>query len=174
LVNRYFLQGVQLPLGISFTNLSQSPIDVFLADDSGGLPNSDLADLTPLPGQSVGAFPPGNLVTFACSTCPLLVAGTPYWIVVGIPNTDLDHFETTAVWNWNTSLDFSSGTNFAFNDTQFGTGWLFGSTDELRPAFQVDGVPEPGSVALLGFGLTAILAWRRRLSGGTGRSPASH
>jgi hypothetical protein len=148
----------QLALGIIFSNLSTSPLDVYLASNISGLPGGDLADLSLEAGQSVGAWPAGNLVTYGCSVCPNLNAGTQYWLVVDIPNVNEDYFESQAAWNWNTTLDYASGTDFAYNDTQFGTGWQYGAATELRPAFEIDGVatPEPGSLGLLAAGLALV------------------
>jgi len=156
------LIGVRLALGISFTNLANSPIEVYIASDSAGLPGAVFANLSAVTGETPGSFPTGNFVDFVCTGCPLLIAGTSYWVVAGIPNADLDHFETQAEWNWNTTLDYSSGINFAFNDTQFGGGWQLGSNDVLRPAFSVDAVPEPATVVLLGLGLLMIARIDRR------------
>lgn len=153
------LWEVELAVGIAFSDLAESPIVVSLATDSGGVPGTDLADLTL--ADTVGAFPPGGEVSYFCRSCPVLSAGTPYWVVASIPNLDNDHFNSQAEWSWNTTLDYSSGSNFAFNDTQFGSGWQYGDTSELRPAFEVDSVPEPGSMMLAAFGLAAAF-WRRK------------
>jgi hypothetical protein len=151
----------QLAVGIIFTNLAGSPIDVYLAADASGLPGSELADFALGSGQNIGLFPPGNLATFVCSgLCPTMSAGRQYWLVAQIPNLSLNYFESQAEWNWNTTLDYSSGSNFAFNDTQFGTGWLFGDTTKLRPAFEIDGtpVPEPSSWLLLASGALGVMS----------------
>jgi hypothetical protein len=155
----------QLALGIIFTNLAGSPIDVYLAADASGLPGSQLADFALGTGQNIGPFPPGNLATFVCSgPCPTMSGGKQYWLVAQIPNLSLNYFESQAEWNWNTTLDYSSGSNFAFNDTQFGTGWLFGDTTELRPAVEIDGtpVPEPSSGLLLASGALGAMGVARR------------
>jgi len=153
------LRAVNLALGIAFTNLGQSPITVYLAADAAGLPGADLADLTTL--GTVGSFPPGGVVTYICQTCTALNSGTPYWVVAAIPNSDTDHFLSQASWNWNTTLDYSTGSNFAFNDTQGGAGWQYGDISELRPAFEVNPGPEPSSIFLFVPGAAALI-WRRK------------
>jgi hypothetical protein len=155
----------QLALGIIFTNLPQSPLSVYIAADNSGLPAADMGDLTPGANQSIGPFPPGNLATFLCSgSCTTLQAGSQYWLVIGIPNLNSDYFNSQAEWNWNTTLDYAGGTNFAYNDTQFATGWLFSDTTELRPAFEIDGTPtpEPSSLLLLASGALTVMGAARR------------
>ncbi len=152
------LADAQLPMGTIFSNLTVSPLQVYLAADVSGLPGQDLSDLTLASGQSVAAWPAGNLVTYGCTACSMLDEGTQYWLVAGIPNLSTDHFESVAAWNWNSTQDFATGANFAYNDTQFATGWQYGAAGELRPAFAVDGIPtpEPATFCLIGAGLILL------------------
>jgi hypothetical protein len=153
----------QLALGNIFSNLAQLPIEVSLAMDSSGLPGGLLAGLHLGGGQSIGPFLPGNLVNFVCSSaCPTLNAGQPYWLVVQVVGTGLDVFESQGEWNWNVTQDYSSGSNFAYNDTQFGTGWVYVDSSLLRPAFEIGDAPEPSSVLLLGSGMVGIAGFLRR------------
>ncbi len=154
----------QLPVGLIFTNLAASPLDVYLAADQGGLPGAAITDLSLAAGQTVGAWPPAGPVTYNCTVCPALNAQTQYWLVVQIPNLNPDDFISEAAWNWNATLDYSSGTNFAYNDSQFGAGWQFGAASELRPAFEIDGIalPEPGPLAMVGVGLGLLAVGRIR------------
>jgi len=151
-------------MGIIFSNLAGSPLDLSLAANSAGLPGAPITDLMLGSGQSIGPFLPGNLATFVCAaSCPVLNGGTQYWLVAQIPNLDLDHFESQAAWNWIVNNDYNSGTNFAYNDTQFGTGWVYSDPSFLRPAFEIDGtpVPEPASLWLLCSGVAGVAATLR-------------
>jgi hypothetical protein len=155
------LNYVELAVGIQFTALSESPLSVSLSADAGGLPGADLSDLS-LADSGLAPFPPGGLAAYVCSSCPTLTAGTPYWIVASVPNLSTDYFNSLVSWNWNTTNDFASGSNFAFNDTQSNPGWqLAAAGSELRPAFEVN-TPEPASLLLVGAGLIAAARVGRR------------
>lgn len=158
-----YFANAQLAVGSIFSNLTSLPLDVSLAADSSGAPGLQLDDLTPGAGQSVDSWPVTTAVTYLCSTCPILSAGSQYWLVAQIPDLGNDYFESQAGWSWNTVLDYSTGANFAFNDTQFGGGWQFGDNTELRPAFQIDGaaVPEPAPALTIA---TTLLALALRVS----------
>ncbi len=153
---------VRLALGVIFTNAPEFPVSVSIAEDSLGTPGATLADLHLDAMENPGPFPPGDLLTFSCSLCLTLEAGKQYWVVASIPNPalDVDHFESTAAWNWNAILDYSTGTNVAYNDTALGTGWQYLDGAFLRPAFEVTMTPEPGSLA--GVAVALALLWRRR------------
>jgi MYXO-CTERM domain-containing protein len=113
---------------------SNSPINLYLESDGGGVPGSILATLTEsgVPGN----FPPGFLSTFTCNSCPTLNPGTQYWLVAqqSDPNSDQE---------WNFSYGDVGG-NFAFNQTGSATGPWSTETSTLS-AFQVDG-NGPGGV----------------------------
>jgi hypothetical protein len=152
------LADARLPLGIIFSDLAVSPLGVYLAANADGLPGADIANLSLESGQRIGAWPPGNLVTYTCSACPTLTAGTQYWLVVDIPDLNGNYFESQAAWNWNVTGNYSNGLNFAYDDTEFATGWLYGAASELRPAFEIDGsaTPEPSTLLLTGAALALL------------------
>jgi hypothetical protein len=134
-----------------------SPVNVFLETDNGGFPGSILGQMT-----QQGTIPPyssgGGLVTFTCSSCPVVNVGTQYWIVA--QETDPN---TRQNWMFN-YLDATGP--FAFDHNGSATGPWDPETNFLS-AFEVDGgssVPEPGTLAMLGSGVLAVGAgFRRRL-----------
>ncbi|MGH7938805.1 MAG: choice-of-anchor R domain-containing protein [Bryobacteraceae bacterium] len=146
-------------LGLNNFSGSNSPVNVFLESDAGGMPGTILATLT----QS-GVIPPFNsetLTMFTPTTSFALQTGVTYWLVAG--ETD-----PTTEQTW----DFANGdtkNNIAFNQVGSPTGpWTtFTGTDV---AFRIDSaaIPEPSSFMLLGAGLLGVgaiaFARRRRLS----------
>jgi hypothetical protein len=145
-------------LGLNNFSGSNSPVNVFLESDAGGMPGIILATLT----QS-GTIPPFNsetLTMFTPTTSFALQTGVTYWLVA--QETDP---ATEQTW------DFSFGdtvNNIAFDQTGSPTGpWTtFTGTDV---AFRIDSsIPEPSSFMLLGAGLLGVgalaFARRRRLS----------
>ncbi len=132
---------------------SNSPVNVYLESDNGGVPGSVLATLT-----QQGSIPPfssgGGLVQFNCAGCGQVSAGTQYWIVAleGDPNTEQA---------WMFAYQDQQG-SAAFNQLGSATGpWnQFNSTIS---GFRVDGaVPEPGTLVMLGSGIVAAAAGLRR------------
>jgi hypothetical protein len=126
------LEDVKLPLSA----LSGPPsLTVGIASDDSGRPGSVLATLTQ--DGTIPSSPASALVSFTCTTCPVLEAGTPYWVVTGAPSGD-----TFLAW----SLSTSELGSFDFSQTANVTGpWSQGGATYNTPAFQVDGVPQTGT-----------------------------
>ncbi len=132
---------------------SNSPINLYLQSDAGGMPGATLATLT-----QQGTIQPfsggGGLVTFNCSGCGQITAGTQYWLTAWEtdPNTEQA---------WMYAYQDQVG-NLAFDQTGSIDGpWnLYTGTVS---GFQIDGaVPEPGTLVMLGSGIVAAAAGLRR------------
>jgi hypothetical protein len=130
------------------------PLAVHLEADNSGVPGIILDT----PAQ-VGAISmsPGE-VTFTCTTCPLIDAGSTYWLVASsIIGTAYD---------WNTATAGGLGT-VAVNHSGSPTGpWALSPIELPLSAFQVDGtspnaVPEPGTMLLLSTALAGFAGIRR-------------
>ena len=135
--------------------------NVYLETDAAGLPGTILDTL--VEQSPIGS--PAGIVTFDCQSCPLLSAGSTYWIVAG------DSSVTTA-WNWNDVNDMSGN---AINENGSITGpWNF-PNPETRGAFEVDGsVPEPSSITLLAAVVLALsLVLRRKVARPRRQAPSS-
>ncbi len=129
----YTFTDAVLPLGIRSGSLRT--IVVFLMADSDGLPGDILEMITlevPFP------WPGAQLVTAVSGKNPTLAADTPYWLVAVGPATD-------TVWDFNSTGDLSTGSNFAFNQLDSPTGpWALVGPGDVRSAFQIDGDPIAG------------------------------
>jgi len=135
---------------------SNSPVSVFLEGDNGGVPGGILATFT-----QEGTIQPfssgGSLITFdKCTGTCGVSNGTTYWIVA--QETDPGTEQA-----WFFAYQDQSGP-LAFNDIGSNQGpWnqFTGTIDGLR----VDGVPEPGTLVMLGSGVLAAAAGLRRKLG---------
>jgi PEP-CTERM motif len=132
---------------------SNNPVSLYLETDNGGQPGNVLATLT-----QQGTIQPfsggGSLITFTCNGCGTVNASTQYWLVAQEtdPNTEQA---------WMFAYQDQQG-NLAFNQLGSINGpWnLYSGTVS---GYRVDGgVPEPGTLALLGSGLLAAAASIRR------------
>lgn len=84
---------------------------------------------------------------------PLLLVGTPYWLIASAPISD-----TLAIWNQNSIGDI--GPVSESNDN--GATWQSNRVQD-RGAFRVNSVPEPSTFLLLVAGLAGVGILRRRV-----------
>ena len=145
-------------LGLYQLSSANTPLTVYIESSVSGHPGAILDTLT-----QVGTFN-GNaaVVNYTCSTCSVLVAGTPYFIV----GQQTDPTQLTA-WSYSPT---TSG-NWFYDSTDSATGpWTAATTGHQFSAFDVNGtpttppVPEPGTLSLLGTGAAGLMTalWRRR------------
>jgi hypothetical protein len=138
--------------------------NVYLESDNSGTPGSILDTL--LPQSPITTASTGSIVSFDCASCPMLSAGTTYWIVAGLGNGN-------STWFGNNTGDTGGFGRFEF--AAFGSldgPWVPNSPAQgafTTPALQVDGsaltpTPEPGSLPALGTliaGLASAIHLRR-------------
>lgn len=120
---------VQLPLQSAGGQSAQ----VYLESDSGGQPGAVLDTLT----QQTPVLGGYSTITFSCSTCPMLSAGSRYWVVATLVSGQY-------LWAFNTI-----GLNgAAVNASGSQSGGPWSTLPNPSPAFQVNGI---GPAAALAF-----------------------
>jgi len=143
--NSFRLISFEMPIeyAAGFSPNGPNQIDIFLANDSAGLPGSTIESwhLTNIPGTA-----PVPLTTISSILNPVLLSGTPYWIyATGGPDT------------FNTWLFTNKVSPFATRTISSGvdSGWLLDTVNNVQPGLVVSGdaVPEPASFIpmLIGF-----------------------
>ena len=163
-------------LALNYLLGTNTPVDVYIETDNGGVPGSVVASLA-----QVGTITPqGGLVTFTCSGSGCTLEAGSYWLVAFEPDSLTSDF-----WNapayvtevppgvsyipFGPNLYIPIG-NIAINSTNSYTGpWTIENNDYLS-AFEIDGtpgssgpvVPEPSSIMLLGSGLAALAGLIKR------------
>ncbi len=121
-----------------------NPIDLYLYNDNGGQPGTQLATLT-----QQGTIQPfsdgGSLIQFNCNGCGTVMGKTQYWLVAWEPDPN-----TEQLWMWDYQ---DGGGNFAYNQLGSVDGpWTFYNGE--FGGFEIEGTaPEPGTLPLLAGGL---------------------
>ncbi len=149
-------------VGLGNSGDSNTPVEVYLESDdgSGTQPGSVLTVLS-----QIGTIPPfqnslygGGIITFTCSTCPTITAGTQYWIVPFEPDPDSQQ-------NWMLSnYDIGPGDyNLSNSPTGPWSPFPHGSVGTFQIDESVpDSVPEASSWTLAGIGLIVVLLRGRK------------
>ncbi|HXO44732.1 MAG TPA: choice-of-anchor R domain-containing protein [Candidatus Cybelea sp.] len=135
---------------------SEGSVNFYVESNSGSGPGSILDTLTTT--ETIGIFP--SILTYTCSTCTELGAGTTYYLVAVSPGG------LYSGWDQSNS-DFGT---FYVNGNGSATGpWTSVTTSsDTLPAFEVDGTPltptpEPSSFALMMLGLGGVLVMLKRI-----------
>lgn len=127
---------------------------VFIESSVAGVPSGTILDTLTTSGTITTT---GHNLTFTCTVCSVLLAGTTYDIVVQqVAGPDLLQWE-------NTNPPVSGSIYLSSTPSPTPPSWT-PSGDSSVPAFEVDGtaVAEPSSLLLLGAGLLALAVMGRK------------
>jgi hypothetical protein len=144
----FTLNSAELALGL-FDGTNS--LNVSLVNDASGSPGSNVLASTTVSGiPSFSVSSPGLVTADLSGASFVLEANTGYWLVAVADG------DTAAGWSWNTT----GGTGVV---TRTNGGSWDAPSGTTAPAFRIHGtaVPEPATLALLGFGGLAMPRCRR-------------
>ena len=150
-------------IDIALTQFEQpSSVDVMLLNDSGGLPGSIIGSwaLGPFPNHGINTIQPSQVIS-GITGIPLL-GNTTYWLAAKFANFPQASWEVNNTSQTGNALQFPmipGGTWMPLDEPLLGAFRVLG--DPITGGGR-DQLPEPGTLLLLGTGLAALVARRRK------------